>query len=371
MALDPLRTRLCEDLGIEFPIIAFSHCKDVIAAVSNAGGLAVFGAGSLTPGELDRDIRWIREHVGSRPFGVDVMVPASVPPSGNMEELEQQIPQAYWEFVNRVKRENSIPPPKPKSPEEQQRRRAVRTQEIARAQLDVVLEERVPVFASGLGSPAFVLQEAHARGIKVIGLIGNTRQARREAEAGVDYIVAQGYDAGGHTGDIGTFSLVPQVVDAVRPTPVICAGGVGSGRHLAASLCLGAVGVWSGTIWLTARESDTDIIIKQKILEATERDTVRSRSGTGKPVRQLRTKWTEAWEQPGALQPLPMPLQGILAAEVLEAARDHKIVDFMGSPAGQVVGMIHEMKPAAQIVFDIVDEARTILDGLAGVEVTG
>lgn len=366
MAGDPLHTRLCDDLGIEFPIVAFTHCKDVVAAVVNAGGLAVYGAGGKWDDELAQDIRWIRERVGSKPFGVDILMPASVPPSGTSGELAEQIPPNYREFVARIKREASIPDPKPIPPSERPERR-ITTQETARAQMDVVLSERVPVLASGLGNPAWALEAAHARGIKVFGLIGNVRQALREAQAGVDYIIAQGYDAGGHTGEIGTFSLVPQVVAAVQPTPVICAGGVGSGGQLAAALCLGAVGVWTGTIWLSSRESDTDITVKQKILDATERDTVRSRCMSGKPIRQLRTRYTEVWEQPGAPLPLPMPLQGILVADLQRSIRDHRIADWMGSPAGQVVGMIKEMKPAAQIVFDIVDEARDAFDRLSGV----
>ena len=370
MAANPLKTRLCEDFGIEFPIVAFTHCKDVVEAVSNAGGLAVLGVGGMTPDEIEREIKWLREHIGDKPFGLDVLIPASVPPSGSRAELTEQIPPAYWEFVESIKRDYNIPPPKPKEAEAARVERPSQTQETARRQLEVILEERVPILASGLGSPAFILDEAHQRGMKVFGLIGNVRQARREAEAGVDYIVAQGTDAGGHTGEIGTFSLVPQVVNAVKPTPVICAGGVGNGSQLAAALCLGAVGVWTGTIWLTARESDTDLIVKEKILAATERDAIRSRSSSGKPIRQLQTKWTEVWDAPDAPSPLPMPLQGILVNDVLTAVREHRIADFMGSPAGQVVGMIDEMKPAAQIVFDIIDEAQEVLETLSGVSET-
>ncbi len=366
MSADALKTRLCEDFGIEYPIIAFSSCREVVRAVVNVGGLGVLGVGGMTPEEIERAIRWLREQVGSKPFGLDVLIPASVPPSGSKAELREQIPPEYWEFVEGIKRDNAIPPPKPKTGAALTDRPA-QTQQAARQQLDVILEERVPILASGLGSPAFILDAAHQRGMKVFGLIGNVRQARREAEAGVDYIVAQGTDSGGHTGEIGTFSLVPQVVNAVNPTPVICAGGVGSGRQLAAAICLGAVGVWTGTIWLTAKESDTDIIVKEKIVAATERDTTRSRSSSGKPIRQLQTKWTEVWGSPDAPSPLPMPLQGILVNDVLTSVRDHRIADFMGSPAGQVVGMIDELRPAAQIVSDIMDEAREALNALSPV----
>ena len=367
MSKDPLHTRLCEDLGIEFPVAAFTHCKDVVVAIANAGGLAVLGAGSMSQDELKQAIDWIRERIGDKPFGMDVLIPASVPPSANLEELEEQIPQAHRDFVASIKRDHNVPDPKPKSAEDNRRLRANRTQEFARNQLDVLLEERVPVLAAGLGNPAFILEEAHSRGIKVFGLVGNVRQAVREAEAGVDYIIAQGTDSGGHTGEIGTFSVVPQVVAAVSPTPVLCAGGVGTGRHLAASLCLGAVGVWTGSIWLASTESDTDMIVKQKILDATERDTVRSRCYSGKPIRQIRTAWTDHWEQPGAPQPLPMPLQGILVGEVTEAVKDHRVADLMGTPMGQVVGTINEIKPAGQILFDIVSEAQDIIENFSPV----
>lgn len=371
MSSDPLHTRLCEDLGIEFPVVAFTHCKDVVAEVVNAGGLGVLGELSRTPDEIAADIKWLRERVGNRPFGIDLIFPASIPPTTiNREDLEAQIPQEHRDFVKRIMAEFNIPEAKTAVPQGEQRGRSLfgfMSNENARKQAEVVLEERVPLLASGLGNPAFLIDAAHARGMKVFGLIGNTRQALREAEAGVDYIIAQGYDAGGHTGEIGTFSLVPQVVDAVAPTPVLAAGGVGSGRHLIASLALGAVGVWTGTVWLTARESDTNIIVKQKILDATERDTLRTRSHTGKPARFLRTAYEEMWERPDAPKPLPMPLQPLLVAELQTAINQHKVAELMSSPAGQVVGMIKELKPARQILFDIIDEARDILDGWAPV----
>ncbi|MGD9891812.1 MAG: NAD(P)H-dependent flavin oxidoreductase [Dehalococcoidia bacterium] len=364
MARDPLHTKLCDMFGLEFPIVAFTHCKDVAVAVTNAGGLGILGEGGRSPDEIAADVKWIRDRVGSRPFGVDLLIPASVPQSGGRQDLAGQIPEDYQHFVRRIKEDNSIPDPK--DPDGRRLTGAIQTQDYARKQLDVVLDERVPAFASALGNPAFMLEAAHARGMKVFGLIGKVRQARREIEAGVDVIVAQGTDAGGHTGPIGTFTLVPQVAAIAGDTPIVAAGGVGTGRHLAAALCLGAVGVWTGTIWLTARESDTDMVIKEKILAATEDDTTISRCMSGKPIRQLKTAWTEAWERPDAPTPLPMPLQGILAGPVLQAVTDYKIEPFMGSPAGQVIGTITELKPAREIVFDIVEEARDVLESVLG-----
>ncbi len=369
MARDPLRTKLCEMFGLEYPVAAFTHCKDVAVAVTNAGGLGVLGELTRTPEEIAQDIRWMRERVGNKPFGIDLVFPASVPATANMEDLEAQIPEEQRKFIQGIKERHNIPDPKREDGQGRNwgiARGGLFSQEAARRQLDVVLEERVPLLASGLGNPAFVIDAARERGMKLAGLIGKVRQARREIEAGVDVIIAQGYDAGGHTGEIGTFTLVPQVVAIAGDTPVLCGGGVGTGRHLAAALCLGAAGVWTGTLWLASRESDMDIVVKQKIIAATEEDTVRSRCLTGKPARQLKTQWTEEWEAPGAPAPLPMPLHGVATAEIMAAIHQYKIEPFMGTPAGQVVGAIHEMLPCREIVFEMVAEARDVLEGLMG-----
>jgi NAD(P)H-dependent flavin oxidoreductase YrpB (nitropropane dioxygenase family) len=368
VATDPLRTRLCEEFGLEFPVIAFSHCKDVVVAVTKAGGLGILGAGAGNPETMEQDIKWIRERVGNKAFGVDLLIPASVPPSGTYEELRAQIPEQYWAWIEEQMRLHGIPKPKPRPAEgdgAQRARQGAHTQESMRRSMEALLELRPPIFAAGLGNPAWVLEEAHRRGIKVFGLVGNVRQAVREAESGIDYIVAQGYDAGGHTGEIGTFSLVPQVVNAVHPTPVVSAGGVGTGKHLVAALAMGCVGVWTGTIWLTSTESDTDMVIKEKILAATERDTVRTRASSGKPMRQLRSRWSDMWEQPGAPPPLPYPLQGMLIRDFQQSVRENRLTEWWTSPAGQVVGTITKIKPCAEILYDMVSEAQEILERLA------
>jgi NAD(P)H-dependent flavin oxidoreductase YrpB (nitropropane dioxygenase family) len=237
---------------------------------------------------------------------------------------------------------------------------------MARAQLDVVLEERVPVFTSGLGNPAFILEAAHARGMKVFGLVGKTRQARREVEAGVDAIIAQGYDAAGHTGSLGTFSIVPEVVAVAGDTPVIAAGGITTGRHLAAALVLGAAGVWTGTLWLACRESDEDMIIKEKLLAASADDTVYSRCVSGMPMRVLKCVWTEEWSKPDAPPVLPSPYQMLLSADYIQAANDHRRADLMFEAAGQGVSFVKTLKPARQIVLDMVEEALEAIERLAG-----
>ena len=365
MAKDPLRTKLCDLLGIEFPIIAFTHCKDVVAAVVNGGGFAVLGEAMHSPDEIAADIKWIRQRVGDKPFGIDLVLPASAPPAGTLEDLLAKIPETHRKFAQEIKERHKVP--EPKGPVALHQWGGL-NQEIARKQLEVILEERVPVFVSGLGSPAFVLKAAHERGIKVFGIVGRARQAKREIEAGVDVIVAQGYDAAGHTGNVGTFSIVPEVVAVAGDVPVVAAGGVTTGRHLAAALCLGATGVWTGTIWLAARESDSDMIVKEKVIAATADDTVYSKAISGFPMRVLKCPWTEEWSKPGAPPPLASPYQMLLSSEYLQAANDNRRPDLMTEAAGQGVAFVTAMKPARQVLFDMVDEALGVFEQLTADE---
>lgn len=363
MQKDPLRTSLCEMLGIEFPVISFTHCKDVAVAVINAGGFAVLGEAMHTPEDIEADIRWIRDRVDGRPFGIDLVLPASVPPVGSVDELMAKIPETHRAFADDIKQRYDVPDPKGKVDLHQW---GGLNQELARAQLDVLLEERVPVIASGLGSPAFMLDAAHERGIKVFGLVGKARQARRQLEAGVDAIIAQGYDAAGHTGNVGTLSIVAEVASMAGDTPIIAAGGITTGRHLAAALCLGAAGVWTGTLWLACRESDVDMVIKERLLAATGDDTTFSTSISGMTMRVLRCPWTEEWAKPEAPDPLPAPYQMLLSSDYIQGANDSHRGDLMTEAAGQGVSFVTTMKPAKQILFDMVEEALDTFDGLCG-----
>jgi len=360
---DPLRTKLCDMLGVEYPVIAFTHCKDVLVAVINAGGFAVLGEAMHTPDEIAADIKWIRDRIGTKAFGIDLVLPASVPPVGALTELEAQIPERQRRFANQIKEKYQVPDPKGPIALHQW---GGLNQAMARAQLEVLLEERVPVIASGLGNPAFILEAAHSRGMKVFGLVGKTRQARKEIEAGVDAVVAQGFDAAGHTGSMGTFSIVPEVVSIAGNTPVIAAGGITTGRHLAASLCLGAAGVWTGTLWLASRESDLDIIVKEKLLAASAEDTNWSKSISGMTMRVLRCPWTEEWARPEAPPALAAPYQMLLSSGYIQGANDHRRADLMTEAAGQGVGFVTAMKPARQILFDLVEEALDALESVVG-----
>jgi NAD(P)H-dependent flavin oxidoreductase YrpB (nitropropane dioxygenase family) len=365
VARNPLHTRLCDTLGIEYPIVAFTHCKDVVAAVTNAGAFAVMGETHHTPEEIAADIKWIREKVGDRPFGIDLVFPASVPPQASIEELKAKIPTEQREFTEDIKRRYQIPEPK-NVPELYEL--GWMTQDTPRKQLEVVLDEKVPVLASGLGSPVYVLEAAHARGIQVWSLVGKPRQAKRAIEAGVDAVIAQGLDAGGHTGDIGTFSIIPQVRAIAGDKPVIAAGGITTGRHLAGAITLGAAGVWTGTLWLASRESDRDMIIKEKILAARATDTSHSDCISGFTMRTLKSKWHEEWARPEAPAAAPAPFQLLLFAEIKQSAIDWGIESFMTEASGQGVDFITEMKPARQIVSDMVEEALDVFEEITGVE---
>jgi NAD(P)H-dependent flavin oxidoreductase YrpB (nitropropane dioxygenase family) len=364
MAKDPLRTPFCDTMGIEFPIIAFTHCKDVVSAVVNAGGFAVLGEAMHTPDRIASDIKWIRERVGDKPFGIDLVLPASAPPTDTLDQLLSKIPEPHRAYAQMIKKKYDVPDPKV-APD--LHRWGGLNQEIARKQLDVILEEKVPVFVSGLGSPAFIIKTAHERGMKVFGLVGRARQAEREIAAGVDAVIAQGYDAAGHTGNVGTFSVVGEVCAVAGDTPVIAAGGITTGRHLAAALCLGAQGVWTGTLWLACRESDSDMIIKEKLLAATADDTVYSKSVSGFPMRVTKCPWTEEWSKPEAPATLGSPYQMLLSADYIQGANDNRRPDLMFEAAGQGVRFVTEMKPARQIVFDMVEEALAAFDDLCGI----
>ncbi|MBW2241908.1 MAG: nitronate monooxygenase [Deltaproteobacteria bacterium] len=363
MAKDPLRTKLCDMLEIEYPIISFTHCKDVAVSVINSGAFAVLGEAMHTPDEIAADIKWIRDRVDGKPFGVDLVLPASVPLSGTLEDLEKKIPDTHRAFAQQIKEKYDVPDPKGPIALHQW---GGLNQEMARGQLEVLLEERVPVICSGLGSPAFILDAARERGIKIFGLIGKTRQAKRQIEAGVDAVIAQGYDAAGHTGAMGTFSIVPEVVSIAGDIPVIAAGGITTGRHLAAALCLGAAGVWTGTLWLASRESDVDMIVKEKLLAATADDTSYSRCISGMTMRTLKCPWTEEWSKPEAPPVLPAPYQMLLSSEYIQGANDNRREDLMTEAAGQGVGFVTSMKPARQIVFDLVEEALTAIEDVTG-----
>lgn len=360
-----MRTELCDVFGIDVPLFAFSHCRDVVAAVSCAGGMGVLGALAFTPEQLEVELRWIDDHVDGRPYGVDVIIPASYAGAElNGPDLATQlaamIPEAHRHFVEDVLARHGVPV----LPADVARPRGLLgwTNQGGRSQVEVALSHPIALLANALGpAPADVVVKAHAHGVRVAALVGTAEHARKQVAAGVDVIVAQGTEAGGHTGEISTMVLVPDVVDAVAPVPVLAAGGIGDGRQLAAALALGAQGAWTGSIWLTVTESDVSPVVLDKLLRAGPGDTVRSRSLTGKPARLLRTAWTEAWDDPDGPGTLPMPLQFMVTAEALQRIGRSGNEALAGSPVGQIVGRMNSVRTTRDVVFDLVDGAvRTI-----------
>jgi NAD(P)H-dependent flavin oxidoreductase YrpB (nitropropane dioxygenase family) len=360
-----MHTRLCEQFGIEFPIFAFSHCRDVVAAVSRAGGLGVLGALAFSTDQLEIELDWIDQHVDGKPYGVDVVMPVSYAGAeeGGFDKatFESMISAKHKEFIDRILQKHNVPPlPEGESSFESL---LAWTHKGARSQVEVALRHPIKLLVNALGPPPVdVIEQAHAHGVLVAALVGSVQQARAQKEQGTDIIVASGHEAGGHTGEVTTMVLVPEVVDAVRPRPVLAAGGIGTGRQMAAAMALGAEGVWTGSIWLTVTESDTLPVIKEKLLAATSRDTVRSRALSGKPARQLRTPWTDAWEAPGSPGYLPMPLQWMACADA--TTRIHKYAhlekygakDLVGSPVGQIVGSMNAIRPVREVIYEMVEE---------------
>jgi NAD(P)H-dependent flavin oxidoreductase YrpB (nitropropane dioxygenase family) len=361
-----MRTPVCDLLGIEFPILAFSHCRDVVAAVSKAGGMGVLGAVGHTPEHLEMELEWIEGEIGAKPYGVDVLIPAKYVGSDQgglgRDELVAMIPEEHRDFVNAMMERYAVP----ELPGDEPRATGFLSwsHKGAAPLLEVALSRStIRLVANALGpAPPEMVEAAHARDVTVAALVGNRVHAERQQAAGVDLIVAQGYEAGGHTGEIGTMVLVPEVVDAVAPTPVLAAGGIATGRQIAAALALGAQGVWTGSVWLTTDEAETHPIVKEKFLTATSSDTVRSRSSTGKPARQLRTAWTNEWDAPENPDPLPMPLHGMLIAEAQQriarsaATPGSGARDLITYFVGQAVGTMNQVKPARQVVYDMVEE---------------
>jgi NAD(P)H-dependent flavin oxidoreductase YrpB (nitropropane dioxygenase family) len=368
-----MRLPICEAFDIEFPIFAFSHCRDVVAAVSRAGGLGVFGALAFSNEQLEIELDWIDAHVDGKPYGVDVVMPASLADTPPLDKaaFEAMIPAGHRQFVEDVLGRYRVP----KLPEGEVAHEGLLawTHSGARTQVEIALSHPIRLLVNALGTPPKdVIDRVHARGVQVAALCGSLEHALRHVEAGIDIIVAQGSEAGGHTGEVGTMVLIPDVVDAVAPRPVLAAGGIGSGRQIAAAMALGAAGAWTGSIWLTTTESDLHPVAREKLLAASARDTVRSRSMTGKPARQLRTAWTEAWDDPKSPGALPMPLQFLLTSEAITRIHRNAHVpgsgarELVGSPVGQIVGRMNAVRPVREVIYEMMTEYVDTVQRMSG-----
>jgi len=363
-----LRTRVCDILAIDYPIVLAgmggASTPELAAAVSNAGGLGVLGAAGCGPKLLREWIRRTRE-LTDKPFGVDTLLPASVRranyASSDGPTPQDLLPEMRSFALTFMEAEGLAPV----DPATLQRRRdpdepAPLTKEFFEAQMEVVIAERVPVYASGLGNPGPWMERLRANGTKVMAVVGAVRHAVQVIQAGIDIVVAQGHDGGGHNSPIGTMALIPQVVDAVGDTPVLGAGGIADGRGIAAALMLGAEGVWVGSAFLAANEAGIHDFQKQAIVDATEEGTTVSRAVTGKPARIIRSRWTDAWVRSGK-DPLPMPYQGAVSGPVMAAANRDRRGDINPGFAGQGIGMIKAVRPAQEIFRELVWGAEQAL----------
>jgi NAD(P)H-dependent flavin oxidoreductase YrpB (nitropropane dioxygenase family) len=362
-----MKTPLCELLDVEFPLFAFSHCRDVVAAVSNAGGFGVLGASRHTPQELELELKWIDEHVHGRPYGVDILMPENMvgrDGSVDVETLRARVPERHKEFVQALLARYGVT--LDLDDPRVMKREMPLLPAISERLMEVAFSHPIKLIANALGvPPQSMIDRARAQGVPVAALVGAKEHAVRQVQAGVDIIVAEGAEAGGHTGEVSTLVLVPEVIRAIqpiRPVPVLAAGGIVTGRQMAAMMALGAAGAWTGTVWLMTSESEASPLIQQKFAAATSRDTVRSKSRTGKYTRQLRSAWTDAWAGPDSPGPLPMPLQLFLSEPALrraehEASRgNRKAEDLVTYYVGQGVGLLDQVKTSRAVVREFMEE---------------
>ena len=365
-----MRTALCDLLGIEHPIVGFSPSEHVAAAISRAGGLGVLGCVRFNdPADLDAVLQWMDASTDGRPYGVDVVMPASEPTEGAPADLGERIPAAHREFVEDTLTRLGVPPLPDGAPPGEGVLGWLHS--VARQHVEVALAHPARLIANALGPPPpDVIAQAHERGMLVAALAGKAGHARDHVTSGVDIVVAQGYEAGGHTGEIASMVLIPEIVDAVGGrVPVLAAGGIGCGRQIAAALALGAVGVWMGSAWLITQEyalTSAAPGLREALLAATSSDTVRSRIYSGKPARLLRNRWTQAWAEPGAPPPLPMPLQNLLVSEAHRRLMHSGRPDLVPMPVGQIVGRMNEVRPVAEVVASLVRETEEAIDRLNG-----
>lgn len=363
-----MKTQLCEMFGIDVPVFAFSHCRDVVAGVSKAGGLGVLGSSGFTPEGLAAELNWIDANVGDKPYGVDLLIPDRRIEEADLVKLEKMIPEGHRQFLAHLLEASKVP----ELPEDYQGHMAsVEESGLIGDRpwklLDIALgHPKVKLYVNALGTPPKdIIEKCHARGVRVAALAGKVKHALKHKNAGCDFVIAVGYEAGGHTGDISTMVLTPQVVDAVAPLPVLAGGGIATGRQIAAAICLGAQGVWTGSVWLTTKESELSPVLREKIIAASSDSTVRSRCLSGKPVRMLRSKFTEAWDSEDAPKTLPMPLQSLLAAEANARFERFEVKDWVTYFVGQVVGQLDKETSVKQVMYQMMEEYLVCVGNLA------
>jgi NAD(P)H-dependent flavin oxidoreductase YrpB (nitropropane dioxygenase family) len=373
-----VKTAICDLLEIDFPLLAFSHCRDVVAAVTNAGGFGVLGASSHTAEQLEHELVWIDEQVHGRPYGVDIVCPEKFEGKGmdlTPDQLAALVPDEYRDYVAKVLAAEGLSLDDIGSDPFQAFGGV--SDALGEQLLDVSFRHPIKLIANALGvPPAFMIDRAKTEGVPVAALVGAREHAVKQVRAGVDVLVAQGTEAGGHCGEVTTMVLVPDVIDAIRPVrevPVLAAGGIVTGSQVAAAVALGAAGAWTGSVWLTTEEAETAPYTVQKFLAATSRDTIRSKGRTGKPSRQLRSAWTRAWEpDAGGPAPLPLPLQSMVSEHVLRrldtlAEKGNKGAQELATYwVGQGVGLMNKVRPASEVVQDMMRDYLDAVERLTG-----
>ena len=358
-----MKPAICEQFCIDFPLFAFSHCRDVVAAVTNAGGFGVLGATAFTPQQLDQELSWIDDHAGGKSYGVDLIVPAKFEGKGenlSRGELAGRIPEDYRGFIAQLLAAHDI------EPEESPRTGpSFLSGDTGQNLLEVAFGHPIKLVASALGVPPdYMIEAGKERGVPVAALVGAKEHAVKQVRAGVDLIVAQGTEAGGHCGEVTTMVLIPEVIEGIESAvPVLAAGGIVTGRQMAAAVAMGADGAWTGSVWLTTEEAETAPHTVQKFLAATSRDTVRSAGRTGKPARQLKSEWTDAWQpNEGGRKPLPLPLQSMLSEPIIRrvdvlASQGHPGAQALATYfVGQGVGLMNKVKPAREVVREFIED---------------
>ena len=374
-------TDLLRQLGMQLPIFGFSHCRDVVLAISKAGGMGVYGAGLHDDATIATDIRWLEERLDGKPYGIDLMMPERYvgSESGGLDPAQARalVPPEQHAFLNAMMERHQVPAFEGWDAEESSEYAGGQRYSAQQAAgiLDIAFGSRCRLLVSALGTPpAWVVARAHAQGMLVAALAGKPKHALKHRDAGVDIVIAQSYEAGGHTGEIAGMVLVPQIVDAVAPLPVLAAGGIADGRQMAAAMALGAVGVWCGSVWLTTAESECSPLVRQKLLRASSEDTVRTRAFTGKTARFLRTAWVDEWDRADAPAILPNPLHTVAtrpyrrridrAAESGRYGPDEGAGALVSKPVGQVVGMLNEDTTVKAVMTRMSEQCATVVAGL-------
>ena len=373
-----MKSRACELLGIEFPLFAFSHCRDVVAGVSAAGGFGVLGAVGHSPKTLDIELSWIDEHCDGKPYGVDLLVPTSMDSkeaSISQQELEDRIPIEHKRYIEELLARHNIDTGDMWNGV----MRGGVGDNMRKAGADSVIEaafehKNVKMVVNALGVPPdFMIERARANNVAVGALAGAKEHAIKHMDAGIDLIIVAGTEAGGHCGEVSTLVLVPEVLNEVGDSNmvVLAAGGIVTGRQMAATMAMGADGVWTGSVWLTTAEAETLPVVKEKMINANSRQTVRSRSRTGKYTRQLRSAWTDAWQAEESPDPLPMPLQGVVAEAAfrkinqLAQANHDGAVQLANYFVGQGVGLMNKPMTVRDVVYEFMTDFADAQDRLA------